>query len=201
MVEDEAALAEAIGRGLRHEGMAVDLASDGAEALDKVAFTRYDVVVLDRDLPRVHGDQVCKTLVKQGSSSRVLMLTASGGVEDRIDGLTMGADDYLPKPFVFQELVARIRSLGRRSAEPLRPILTHGDLTLDPARRVVTRQGRYLSLSNKEFSVLEILMAFPGRVVSAEELWRGLGMRTPTRSPTPSGSPSPTSAASSVNRR
>ncbi len=170
VVEDEETLADAIARGLRREGMAVDLAYDGAEALEKAGINQYDVVVLDRDLPRVHGDQVCRTLVRQKAASRILMLTASGEVEDRVDGLTMGADDYLGKPFAFEELVARIRTLSRRTVTPLPPVLRHGDITLDPARRVATRAGRYLGLSNKEFGVLELLLSRPGVVVSAEEL-------------------------------
>jgi DNA-binding response OmpR family regulator len=170
LVEDEAPLAEAIGRGLRREGMAVDVAPDGAEALEKAGINHYDVVVLDRDLPRVHGDQVCRQLIRDGATARILMLTASGEVEERVAGLTMGADDYLGKPFDFQELVARIRSLSRRALAALPPVLRHGDVTLDPARRIVTRGGRFVSLSNKEFAVLEVLLASPGVVHSAEDL-------------------------------
>jgi DNA-binding response OmpR family regulator len=170
IVEDHAKLAMTVATVLRSEGMAVDVAFDGSDALDHVAVTRYDVVVLDRDLPVVHGDDVCRQLVAEGCTSRVLMLTASGTVRDRVEGLGLGADDYLPKPFDFDELVARIRALGRRSLASLPPQLTHGDLALDPARRVVTRGGRPLQLSPREFAVLEVLLGARGAVVSAEEL-------------------------------
>jgi DNA-binding response OmpR family regulator len=170
IVEDHAKLAMTVATVLRSEGMAVDVAFDGRDALDHVAVTRYDVVVLDRDLPVVHGDDVCRQLVAEGCTSRVLMLTASGTVRDRVEGLGLGADDYLPKPFDFDELVARIRALGRRSLASLPPQLTHGDLVLDPARRVATRGGRPLQLSPREFAVLEVLLGARGAVVSAEEL-------------------------------
>ncbi len=170
VVEDHHRLAEAIADGLRREGMAVDLAFDGAEALRHVSVTDYDVVVLDRDLPRIHGDQVCRTLVDRRVRTRVLMLTASGTVRDRVEGLELGADDYLPKPFEFAELVARIRALARRAAEPLPPTYTHGELTLDPSRRTAFRGEHRLLLTPKEFAVLEHLLAADGRVVSAEEL-------------------------------
>jgi DNA-binding response OmpR family regulator len=170
VVEDHRQLAEAVATGLRREGMAVDVAFDGSAALDRAAVNRYDVVVLDRDIPRVHGDDVCQALAGRDSSARVLMLTAAGTVEDRVAGLTLGADDYLPKPFAFAELVARIRSLGRRSQPAVPPVLVHGDLRLDPARRVATRGGRRLDLSPKELAVLELLLAADGAVVSAEEL-------------------------------
>ena len=170
VVEDHAKLAMTVATVLRSEGMAVDVAFDGRDALDHVAITRYDVVVLDRDLPAVHGDDVCRQLVAEGCTSRVLMLTASGTVRDRVEGLGLGADDYLPKPFDFDELVARIRALGRRSLASLPPQLTHGDLMLDPARRVATRGGRPLALSPREFAVLEVLLGARGAVVSAEEL-------------------------------
>ncbi len=170
VVEDHKRLANAVGDGLRREGIAVDLAFDGADALAHVAVNRYDVVVLDRDLPGVHGDDVCRALVAEGSGIRVLMLTASSTIKDRVDGLGLGADDYLPKPFDFAELIARIRALARRSSAPLPPTLAHGDLTLDPARRVAVRGGRRLILSPKELAVLEYLLAADGRVVPAEEL-------------------------------
>ena len=170
VVEDFEILARTIGTGLRREGMAVDVVLDGTDALDHLAVTRYDVVVLDRDLPGVHGDEVCRQIVTAHSSSRVLMLTASGTVQQRVDGLGLGADDYLPKPFDFAELVARVRALGRRSTTALPPTLADGELTLDPGRRVATRAGRRLDLSPKEFAVLECLLAAAGRVVSAEEL-------------------------------
>src|ERR1039458_4761150 len=170
VVEDHKRLANAVADGLRREGIAVDLAFDGAEALAHVAVIRYDVVVLDRDLPGVHGDDVCRALVAEGSGIRVLMLTASSTIKDRVDGLGLGADDYLPKPFDFAELIARIRALARRCSAPLPPTVPHRDLTLDPARRVAMRDGRRLILSPKELAVLEYLLAADGRVVPAEEL-------------------------------
>jgi DNA-binding response OmpR family regulator len=170
VVEDHAELAESAARVLRREGMAVDVAYDGQDALERTAVIDYDVVVLDRDLPKVHGDEIVGSLVAAGRRMRVLMLTASGTVADRVEGLSLGADDYLPKPFAYAELVARIRALGRRSQPPLPPILDHGDLRLDPARRVATRAGGRLALSPKELAVLEYLLAAKGRVVSAEEL-------------------------------
>jgi DNA-binding response OmpR family regulator len=170
VVEDFEVLAAAIGTGLRREGMAVDVVLDGADALEHLAVTRYDVVVLDRDLPRVHGDEVCRRVVAGPSGSRVLMLTAAGTVKERVDGLGLGADDYLPKPFDFAELVARVRALARRSAAPLPPVLEAADVSLDPSRRVAFRAGRRLDLSPREFAVLECLLSSPGRVVSAEDL-------------------------------
>ena len=170
VVEDFEILARSIGTGLRREGMAVDVVLDGNDALERLAITRYDVVVLDRDLPGVHGDEVCKSIVAERSGSRVLMLTAASTVKERVDGLGLGADDYLPKPFDFSELVARVRALGRRSTRATPPTLSAADLTLDPSRRVAFRAGRRLELSPKEFSVLECLLASGGRVVSAEEL-------------------------------
>jgi DNA-binding response OmpR family regulator len=170
LVEDHEELAEAVADVLRGEGMAVDLALDGQTALDQAIINHYDVVVLDRDLPGLHGDEVCRSLVADRSESRVLMLTAAGSVEDRVDGLQLGADDYLPKPFAFTELIARIRAVCRRSGPPLPAILACEDLRLDPARRTAIRSGRRLALSPKEFAVLEHLMAAGGRVVSAEEL-------------------------------
>jgi len=170
VAEDFEVLAQAIATGLRREGMAVDVALDGDGALESLAVTRYDVVVLDRDLPAVHGDEVCRRIVAGGSGSRVLMLTASSTVADRVDGLGLGADDYLPKPFDFAELVARIRALARRSAPAVPPVLECGGLALDPGRRVALRSGRRLDLSPKEFGVLECLLAAGGRVVPAEEL-------------------------------
>ena len=163
-------LADAIGVGLRREGMAVDIARDGHDALGHLAVTRYDVVVLDRDLPGVHGDEVCRRIVSADSGSRVLMLTAASTVRDKVDGLGLGADDYLSKPFDFAELVARVRALGRRSAPAVPPVLEGGDISLDPGRQVALRAGRRLDLSPKEFALLECLLAADGRVVSAEEL-------------------------------
>ena len=170
LVEDHEELAETVADVLRSEGMAVDVALDGHAALERAGINRYDVIVLDGDLPGVHGDEVCRTLVAEGSQSRVLMLTAAGSVEDRGDGLELGADDYLPKPFAFTELVARIRAVSRRSGPPLPTILSCDDLRLDPARRTAIRAGRRLALSPKEFAVLEYLMAAGGRIVPAEEL-------------------------------
>jgi len=148
----------------------VDVVLDGDDALEHLAVTRYDVVVLDRDLPGTHGDEVCRRLVAGPSGSRVLMLTAAGTVKERVDGLGLGADDYLPKPFDFAELVARVRALARRSAAPLPPVLEAADVSLDPGRRVAFRAGRRLDLSPREFAVLECLLSSPGRVVSAEDL-------------------------------
>jgi DNA-binding response OmpR family regulator len=170
LVEDHAKLATTVATGLRREGIAVDVAFDGDDALAHVAGTSYDVVVLDRDLPVVHGDEVCRTLVTDGCASRVLMLTAAGTVADRVDGLSLGADDYLAKPFAFAELVARIRALARRPTAVLPPTLIHGDLSLDTARRVAVRAGRTLALGPKELGVLEHLLAARGRVLTAEEL-------------------------------
>jgi DNA-binding response OmpR family regulator len=170
VVEDFEILARTIATGLRREGMAVDVVLDGNDALDHLAATRYDVVVLDRDLPGVHGDDVCRHIVAERAQSRVLMLTAASAIKQRVDGLGLGADDYLPKPFDFAELVARIRALGRRSASAVPPTLERGDITLDPGRRVASRGGRRLELSPKEFGVLECLLAAGGRLVSAEEL-------------------------------
>jgi DNA-binding response OmpR family regulator len=170
VAEDVEDLATAIAVGLRREGMAVDVVLDGATALNHLDVTSYDVVVLDRDLPGVHGDDVCRRLVAGQSGTRVLMLTAASTVRDRVDGLGLGADDYLVKPFDFAELVARIRAIGRRPAAALPPVLEHSDLTLDPARRVAVRGGRRLDLSPREFALLEYLLAAGTRVVSAEEL-------------------------------
>ena len=170
VVEDFEILARTIGTGLRREGMAVDVVLDGDDALEHIAVTRYDVVVLDRDIPGTHGDEVCRRIVAGHSASRVLMLTAASTVKHRVDGLGLGADDYLPKPFDFAELVARIRALGRRPSTAVPPVLESGDLTLDSNTRVASRGGRRLDLSPKEFGVLECLMAAGGRVVSAEEL-------------------------------
>jgi DNA-binding response OmpR family regulator len=170
VVEDFEVLARSIGIGLRREGMAVDVVLDGADALVHLDAARYDVVVLDRDLPGVHGDEVCRRLAAERSATRVLMLTAASTVAERVDGLGLGADDYLLKPFDFAELVARVRALGRRTAPPLPPTLRSGDVSLDPGRRVAFRGGRRLDLSPREFALLECLLASGDRVVSAEEL-------------------------------
>ena len=169
VVEDHPRLAATVAAVLRREGMAVDVAFDGREALDRAALTDYDVVVLDRDLPGVHGDDVCRTLSSSGESA-VLMLTAAGSVEDRVEGLGIGADDYLPKPFHLTELVARIRALARRSRRALPPRLTFGDLELDTSHREVTRAGEPVALTPKEFAVLEVLLRAEGAVVSTEEI-------------------------------
>jgi DNA-binding response OmpR family regulator len=150
--------------------MAVDVAYDGATALDKARLTPYDVVVLDRDLPELHGDDVCRTLRSEEPDSRVLMLTAANGVDDLVDGLSLGADDYMPKPFAFAELVARVRALARRSGPSQPPTLRSSDVELDPARHSVTRAGRPIELTPKEFAVLEALLAADGAVVSNDEL-------------------------------
>jgi DNA-binding response OmpR family regulator len=170
LVEDHDELAETVARVLRRAGMAVDVALDGDQALLRAGVNEYDVVVLDRDLPGIHGDDVCRALTAAATTSRILMLTASGTIQDRVDGLDLGADDYLPKPFAMAELTARIRALSRRRGIALPPTLTAGDLRVEPARRVAVRAGQQLALSPKEFSVLEHLLAAEGRVVSAEEL-------------------------------
>jgi DNA-binding response OmpR family regulator len=170
IVEDEEPLADAIARGLRREGMAVDVALDGDEGHEKSSVTRYDVVVLDRDLPGMSGDELCREIVASGALTRVIMLTASGSVADRVEGLSLGADDYLAKPFAFDELVARVRALARRSTPVTPPVLRAGDVELDPARRTVTRGGTQVELTRKEFGVLEVLLAASGSVVSSEEL-------------------------------
>ncbi|WP_445528079.1 response regulator transcription factor [Streptomyces cyslabdanicus] len=170
VVEDFEVLARSIGTGLRREGMAVDVVLDGTDAVARLAGTRYDVVILDRDLPGVSGDDICRRLATDRCDTRVLMLTAADTIEDRVDGLSLGADDYLPKPFAFAELVARVRSLARRATPPLPPTLSCGDINLDPARRVAFRAGRRLELSPKEFALLECMLASPGVVLAAEEL-------------------------------
>ncbi|MFF0445133.1 response regulator transcription factor [Streptomyces sp. NPDC004609] len=170
VVEDHAELADSVVRVLRREGMAVDVVYDGESALERAAVVDYDVVVLDRDLPGVHGDEVCGALVGEPVHARVLMLTASATISDRVEGLGFGADDYLPKPFAYAELVARIRAVARRSRPAVPPVLEHLDLRVDPARRIATRAGERLPLTPKEFAVLECLMGAQGRVVSAEEL-------------------------------
>ncbi len=170
IAEDEPRVADGVARGLRREGLAVDVARDGEAALGKARVNDYDVVVLDRDLPEVHGDDVCRTLGDEQPDTKVLMLTASGTVADRVAGLALGADDYLPKPFAFEELVARVRALGRRSGTARPAILRSADVELDPARRVATRAGVDLQLTPKEFGVLEALLAADGAVLSPEDL-------------------------------
>ncbi|MGN6790937.1 MAG: response regulator transcription factor [Streptosporangiaceae bacterium] len=169
VVEDQAELADDIADGLRDQGIGADVAYDGAAGIEKALMTGYDVIILDRDLPRVHGDAVCATLAAAPSEGRILLLTAAAAVSDRVDGLNLGADDYLTKPFAFAELVARVRALGRRApAAP--PVTIHGDLVFDRARRRASRAGRALSLTRKELAVLEELLVADGAVVSAEEL-------------------------------
>jgi DNA-binding response OmpR family regulator len=170
VIEDHVELAETVALGLQREGMAVDIAHDGESGLRRAALYDYDVIVLDRDLPGVHGDRVCEMLVAEGGRTRVLMLTASAGIEDRVAGLSLGADDYLPKPFAFAELIARIRALARRAQPALAPVMRNGDLTLDTGRRIAHRAGRRLDLTAKELAVLELLLAARNTVVSPEEL-------------------------------
>ncbi len=170
VAEDEARVADAVVRGLRREGLAVDLAPDGASALFKARVHDYDVVVLDRDLPELHGDEVCRALAAEQPDTKVLMLTASGTLDDLVDGLALGADDYLAKPFAFAELVARVHALARRNGQARPPLLRAGDVELDPARRTVTRAGEAVDLTPKEFGVLEVLLAADGATVSVEDL-------------------------------
>jgi DNA-binding response OmpR family regulator len=170
VAEDHERLARAVAKGLRRYGMTVDVALDGDDALACLAGNRYDVVVLDRDLPGTHGDDICRTLVSGGCESRVLMLTAASSVRARVEGLGLGADDYLPKPFDFTEMVARVQALGRRPGAPQPPGLTYRDVSLDPQKRVASRAGQRLTLSPKEFAVLACLLAAGGTPLSAEEL-------------------------------
>jgi DNA-binding response OmpR family regulator len=170
VIEDDREMADVVALGLRRVGMAVDVARDGASGLERARVNDYDVIVLDRDLPALHGDEVCGTLVEAGCRSRVLMLTAAGTIDDLVDGLGLGADDYLAKPFDFPVLVARIRALFRRAQPAIPPVFHHGDLELDTARRRAVRAGTRIDLAPKEFAVLEVLLASEGRTVSAEEL-------------------------------
>ncbi|GAB3941236.1 response regulator transcription factor [Kribbella albertanoniae] len=170
VVEDESLLADEVARGLRRESFAVDVVYDGAAALERIGVHAYDVVVLDRDLPLVHGDEVCRQIVSGESAARVLMLTASTAVRDRVAGLAIGADDYLGKPFSFAELAARVHALARRSQPAVPPLLERAGIRLDPARRAVERDGRPIALANREFAVLAELLRAEGAVVSAEEL-------------------------------
>jgi len=169
VVEDQAELADDIADGLRDQGIGADVAYDGPTGLEKAQLNSYDVVVLDRDLPKVHGDAVCATLAGSGSAARILMLTAAAAVGDRVQGLNLGADDYLGKPFAFEELLARVRALSRR-APSAAPVLTCGDIVFDRARRRASRAGRPLPLTRKEMGILEELLTADGAVVSAEEL-------------------------------
>lgn len=170
VAEDERLIADTIAQGLRRRSMAVDVCYDGDAALERVAANRYDVVILDRDLPCVHGDDVCRYLVSAGGEVRVLMLTAAAGIRDRVGGLDLGADDYLTKPFAFAELVARVHALSRRARPALPPVLERAGVTLDRPAQRAWREGLMLSLTPKEFAVLEVLMRAEGRVVGTEEL-------------------------------
>ena len=170
VADDERLLADTIAQGLRRENLAVDVCYDGDSALDLATTHSYDVAVLDRDMPGRTGDEVCRQLLAAGGATRVLLLTAAGGIRDRVEGLGLGADDYLTKPFAFAELVARVQALGRRSAQPVRPILEQDGIVLDTSRHVASREGRLLHLTPKEFIVLHVLMRAQGEVVSAEML-------------------------------
>lgn len=170
VVEDEQLLADTVAAGLRRETIAADVVYDGDTALEHASINSYDVIVLDRDIPGTHGDEVCQRLVAANNGARILMLTAAGDVSDRVAGLSLGADDYLPKPFIFSELVARVRALARRPTTALPPVLSRSGVRLDPTRREVFRDGRYVALRRKEFAVLEELLRANGSVVSAEHL-------------------------------
>ncbi len=170
VVEDEPLLADTVAAGLRHDAHAVDVVYDGAAALERAAVNDYDVLILDRDLPVVHGDDVCRQLAGRDATLRIIMLTAAAEIDDRVDGLALGADDYLPKPFAFRELAARVAALGRRSRPAAPPVLRRAGISLDPHRREVFRDGRYVPLSRKEFAVLAELLRADGTAVSAEQL-------------------------------
>jgi DNA-binding response OmpR family regulator len=170
VVEDEQLLADAVAEGLRRESFAVDVAYDGEGALQRLGVNEYDVLILDRDLPAIDGDEVCRHVIATLPETRILMLTAAAAVTERVAGLSLGADDYLGKPFAFTELVARVRALGRRARAAAPPVLARGDLRLDPNRREVFRGGHYVGLTRKEFAVLEELLRAGGAVVSAEQL-------------------------------
>ncbi|MEV8393994.1 MULTISPECIES: response regulator transcription factor [unclassified Streptomyces] len=183
VVEDEEFLAEMIADGLRRNALAVDVAGDGLEAMRRLAFGAYDVIVLDRDLPGLPGDEVCRRIVERGLLTRVLMLTAFGTVHDRVEGLGLGADDYLAKPFAYEELMARVLALGRRSHPMLPPVIRRAGIVLDTSARQARRDGRPLRLSLKEFAVLETLLRACGSVVSSDDLveqvWEeGISYRT-----------------------
>jgi DNA-binding response OmpR family regulator len=170
VAEDERLLADTVAEGLRRLSMAVDVCYDGAAAIELAMVHRYDVAVLDRDMPGATGDQVCQQIVDACGGTRVLLLTAAAGIRDRVDGLTLGADDYLTKPFAFAELVARVQALARRSASAVPPVLEYDGVLLDPARQFAARDGRPLDLTPKEFAVLEVLLRSAGNAVSTEEL-------------------------------
>jgi len=170
VVEDEPLMADSVAEWLRREALAVDVAYDGPAALERLWTNQYDVLVLDRDLPGVPGDEVCRTVIDSGAPTRILMLTAAASVHDRVAGLGLGADDYLPKPFAFVELSARVHALGRRTRPADPPVLSRAGIRLDPARREVYRGDHYIPLSRKEFAVLAELLRADGAVVSAEDL-------------------------------
>jgi DNA-binding response OmpR family regulator len=170
VVEDEPLLADTVAAGLRHDAHAVDVVYDGAAALERAGVNDYDVMILDRDLPVVHGDEVCRRLAGRDATLRIIMLTAAADIDDRVEGLALGADDYLPKPFAFRELAARVAALGRRSRPAAPPVLRRSGISLDPHRREVFRDGRYVPLSRKEFAVLAELLRADGTAVSAEQL-------------------------------
>jgi DNA-binding response OmpR family regulator len=170
VAEDVRVLADLVADGLREQAMAVDVAYDGASALERLACNDYDVLVLDRDLPEVHGDAICQDLASRGARVRILMLTAAGSVHDRVAGLGLGADDYLTKPFAYTELLARVQALGRRANPPLPPVLERQGIVLDTARRQVSRDGTFVWLSRKEYAVLEVLMRAQGAVVTSSDL-------------------------------
>jgi len=170
VVEDERLLAEAVAEWLRGETHAVDVVYDGGAALERIGVNDYDVVILDRDLPVVHGDRVCREIANGGTEARILMLTAASDIDDRVTGLALGADDYLPKPFAFRELAARVQALGRRSRPAMPPVLQRAGIRLDPHRRDVFRDGRLVPLSPKEFAVLTVLLRADGAAVSTEQL-------------------------------
>jgi DNA-binding response OmpR family regulator len=172
VADDERLLADTVARGLRRMSMAVDVVYDGDAALERLAVNRYDVAVLDRDMPGRTGDEVCRWLVDSGdtTTTKVLLLTAAAGIRDRVEGLGLGADDYLTKPFAFAELAARVQALARRSTPALPPVLEQDGIVLDSTRHTASRDGQLLALSSKEFAVLHVLMRAGGRVVSSEEL-------------------------------
>lgn len=170
VVDDQEELADVIARGLRQGGMAVDVAHSAEDALYKLDITSYDLLVLDRQLPDLSGDEICRQVVERTERPRILMLTAAGEIDDRVAGLELGADDYLVKPFVMAELLARLRAIARRPSLALPPVLTVGDLVIDTTKRLVNRAGQDIVLTRKEFGVLEMLAIADGRVVSSEEL-------------------------------
>ncbi len=170
VIEDDAEMAETVAVGLRRHRMAVDVAYNGPSGLDRALVNDYDVIILDRDLPGIHGDDICAELIAAGRRSRVLMLTAAATMDDLVDGLGLGADDYLPKPFDFPVLLARLGALARRAQPAIPPVLCHGDLRVDTGQRRAWRGARQLDLAPKEFGVLELLLGAGGRTVSTEEL-------------------------------